>query len=234
MKVSVLLLILFLTCASAKNLKCWISHGLSCKVLNEDLRDFNVVTFDIGELEVEDFEGISLIETKINDVPSGIFSFFVEAKEFVLSENELKEWKPEYLKGADKLTHLLITQNLITNLPADAFTEAPNLERIELSNNRIAKISPNAFAGLNRLTDLRINSNQIGADLRVDTFSEIAKTLIKLNIADNKIETIPEGLFKKMEKLEELTIYYNEKIKEIDGKEVLPGSLKKIVGCELK
>jgi Leucine-rich repeat (LRR) protein len=74
-----------------------------------------------------------------------------------------------------------------------------------------------------------LHSNKIGSDLRIDTFSEIAETILQLNVADNEIEKLPEGFFKKMKKLEELTIYYNEKIKEVEG-EIFPDSLKKIVG----
>jgi hypothetical protein len=130
MKSYVFLSVLLFTCASAKNLKCWVSYGLTCKVLNEDVTSVESVTFDIGELEAEDFETISLVETKVNDVPSGIFSFFVEAKEFVLSENELKQWKSEYLKGADKLRVLMVLENSIKSLPVNAFMEAPNLGKL--------------------------------------------------------------------------------------------------------
>lgn len=231
MKILLLVSILYFTCASAKHLKCWVSYGLTCRVVNEDLTGVDNVTFDVGELDeqIEDFKTISLVETKLNDVPSGIFSFFLEAKEFVLSENELKQWKSEYLKGAEKLTYLLVTENSIESLPTDAFVEAPKLECLELTRSKIAKIAPNAFAGLNYLSELRLFDNKFGPDLRSETFGEIVNTLVKLNLADNKIEKVPEGFFKKMTKLEELTIYYNEKIKEIDG-EIFPESLKKIIG----
>lgn len=228
-----LLSILFFTCATAKHLKCWVSFGLTCKVVNQDLTDVDNVTFDVGELDeqIDEFMTVSLVETKLKDVPNGIFSFFTEAKEFVLSENELKQWKPEYLKGATKLTYLLVTQNSLENLPANAFVESPNLQLLELTENKIATIAPGAFSGLNHLTELRLNVNQFGPDLRTDTLSEVADTLTILNLADNKLEKIPEGFFKKLSKLQELTIYYNEKIKEVEG-DIFPESLKKIIGRE--
>lgn len=229
MKISVFLAFLLFTCTTATSLKCWVSFGLSCKILNQDLIGVSEVTYDIGELEFEDFKSVSFIETKLSDVPVGTFSVFIEATEFVLSENDLKEWKPEYLKGADKLTALYIYKNSIENLAAKSFSEATNLEMIEIIQCKIATIAPNSFSGLNNLNELRLQENKIGLDLRSNTFSELSHSLKKLNIADNKIEKIPQNFFKNLEKLEELTIYYNEQIKEIDG-EIFPESLKKIVG----
>ena len=232
MNISVLLSVLLFTCSSATTLKCWVSFGLSCKILSQDLVGVTDVTFDIGELEFEDFETVSFIETKLSDVPVGIFSVFTAAKEFVLSENSLKQWKLEYLKGADKLNYLHINENSIENLVSNSFSEAPNLEMIEIINSKLAKIAPNTFSGLNNLNELRLQENKIGPDLRSDTFSEIVQSLKKLNIADNEIEKIPQNLFKQLVNLEELTIYFNEQIKEVDG-EIFPESLKKIVGRKL-
>jgi Leucine-rich repeat (LRR) protein len=167
----------------------------------------------------------------MNDVPSGIFESFSNLSNLVLRENELVEWKAEYLTGGEKLQFLYVTENLITHLSGDAFDNAPNLRVIAFTHNKIVEIVPEAFTGLDSIEDIQLNGNLLGQTLKANMFNEISFVLKRLSLAENEIEEFPEGFFAGFNALVELNIRGN-KFKEIDVK-ILPGSLTRIEVGEL-
>lgn len=229
-----ILLFAVISFVNGRTLLCHVvglEKQLDCKILSKDLRDMKegeTIEFDSDDEELEDFTRVSIVETKLNDIPGGIFETFPSLTEFVVSENELKEWKPQYLKGATTLKHLYVAYNPLTHLKANSFDEAPNLEIIEFIYNNLADIDANAFAGLPRLNELRFNNNKIGTSLKSETFSEVAESLTKLNLGSNEIAEIPEGMLRNLKNLQQLSLYLN-KLKTVDGS-VFPKSLKKFIG----
>jgi Leucine-rich repeat (LRR) protein len=222
-----------LTFVSSRELPCQISFGIFCKVVGEDVHNETDLMFDVGsETTHADITTLTLLVCKMNEVPSGIFESFGNLSNLVLRENELKEWKAAYLVGGNKLQFLYVTENQITSLPAKAFVEAPNLRVIAFTHNKIIEIAPEAFAGLSFIEDLQFNGNQLGLDLRANTFNDVSYVLKRFSLAENEIEEFPEGFFAGFRDLNELNIRGN-KFKEIDVK-ILPESLKKIDVGELK
>lgn len=217
---------IFITFVNSRELPCQISFGIFCKVIGEDLYNETNVSFDVADLSHRDITTLTLIACKMNDVPRGIFESFSNLSNLVLRENELTEWKGEYLVGADKLQFLYVTENLITHLNEDAFENAVNLRVIAFTHNKIVQIAPEAFAGLSYLEDLQLNRNQLAKNLQANLFNEISFVLKRLNLADNEIEEFPHGFFAGFRDLYELNIKGN-KFKEIDVKK-LPGSLTKL------
>lgn len=219
---------------NARTLKCYVmgmEKELDCKILSKDLRDLTeneVIEFDPDDEEFEDFTRLSFVETKMKDVPSGIFEPFSNLQEFILGENGLKEWKSEYLKGAKTLKYLYIAKNSFKHLKADSFVEAPNLEILEIVFNKLSDIDANAFTGLPKLYELRLNNNKIGQSLTSETFIEVGETLKTLFLGSNEIEEIPKNMLKNLKNLEQISLYLN-KLKKVDGN-IFPSSLKKIVG----
>lgn len=234
MKLLLVLLATAVSCISAKTFKCFVIELpglLDCKILNKDMRiseENETIKFDGDDDEFEDFTRLSIVETKLNGFPKEIFETFSEMKELVLSENELKQWSGEYLRGGEKLTYLYVAKNPIEHLEANSFDFAPNLEAIDFLFSDLADIDSNAFIGLPRLSTLRLHDNKIGRSLKSDTFSELAGSLTTLYLGGNKINEIPTGMLKKLEKLEIITLYLNE-LKEVNGN-IFPQSLKQIAG----
>lgn len=227
-----IILTFFVAFANARKLPCHISFGLFCKVLGEDLFNETSVTFDVGDSSHGEITTLTLIVCKMSDVPRGIFEGFSNLSNLVLRENELTEWKAEYLVGAGNLQFLYVTENLITHLNAEAFVEAPKLRVIAFTHNKIIQVSPSAFTGLNLIEDLQFNGNLLGHNLQANIFNEVSFRLLRLSLAENEIETFPESFFAGFRDLNELNIRGN-KFKEIDVRD-LPGTLTKLDIGELK
>lgn len=234
MKPSLIILTTLVSCISATTFKCFVVELpglLDCKILNKDMTISEIndsFEFDGDDEEFEDFTRLSIVETKLNGFPDSILKTFSKIKELVLSENELKQWRPEYLHGGDHVTILYIGYNPIEHLEANSFALAPNLEKIDFIHSHLADIDSNAFAGLPKLSTLRLHDNKIGRSLKSDTFSELAESLTTLNLGGNSIKEIPDGMLKNLKKLESLSLYLNN-LKEVDGG-VFPESLKKMIG----
>ncbi len=92
--------------------------------------------------------------------------------------------------------HLLLSENDIEVVPADAFANATGLETIELSNNKLKQIDVDAFKGLQNLTLLSMTVNP-------------------------ELKSLPEGLLAGNDKLEEL--YLNGCSLETVGSDLLRG-----------
>lgn len=209
----------------AKILTCevkFLKSDIYCEISNEDLTLVSNVTFDTGNLPPDEFSMLG-IRAPMTDLPIGIFSTFPELKSLVLVENKLKEWKAEYLKYGWELQSLIVTQNLIERLNSEIFYKAPYLASIEFSHNRIAYISPGAFAGLENLVELNLNENQLGPELKAETFLSMPKTLEFLNLSRNGIAKFEREVFKTFKHLEEILIYGNE-FDEFD-ENILPVSI---------
>lgn len=111
-----------------------------------------------------DLEVIGVLYDKNNTVPFlsiSLFAKFPNVNTLKVSGNQnLKEIKPDNLKGALKLKTLKVVDNLIVELVANLFVEAPNLENIVLSNNQISKIHDSTFSGLPNLKNVYLDSNK--------------------------------------------------------------------------
>lgn len=214
-----------------KELNCEIQYGLYCRIVFQDMENDTEVTVNVPPSEnIEQIMTVSIMSSKMNDVPKGIISSFVKITNFILRENDLKQWKPEYLNNADTLRLLYITENPLVDLPDEAFVHAPNLTALAITFTQIKNFQSNVFIGLPMLENLDLNNNPIGNNLSVDTLEHIKKTLKRLRLDDIGLESFPTGFFEGFEKLDALFLKDNL-FKEISA-EIFPKTLRSVEICK--
>jgi Leucine-rich repeat (LRR) protein len=111
------------------------------------------------------------------------------------------------LRSLSKLRVLYLSHNSITSV--EAFVDLPNVEIIILRDNKIEEIPANAFKGCPRLSKLILFSNPIKT-LRGDEFDQLTG-LDHLDLTNTKIASIGPTTFQKLTTLE--TLYLNDLFK---------------------
>jgi protein toll len=94
----------------------------------------------------------------------------------------------DYFEGLDYLLNLNLNNNNLTNVDEDVFVNVPNLTKLELQGNNI-RLKPNLFKNTPHLK--------------------------WLDLADNRLEDIPTGIFATLDKLEYLDLWSNS-LRKID------------------
>ena len=89
------------------------------------------------------------------------------------------------LRYPPSTTTVILDQNLLSSLPADAFKGSRHVLNLSLRNNNISSVSPNAFSHLSNLQQLQLDGNHL-SELPADVFSPLSK-LHKLSLSDNHL-----------------------------------------------
>lgn len=125
----------------------------------------------------------------------------VNLRHLDLSYNNLTEL-PDWLNGCHQLRTLFGSNNYISTLPEHLFAnDRGNLHTLQLGYNRLARLPAMPKKRLS-LRELFLQSNQI--DDLPDNFFYACENLTLLNVAGNKLRTlpiVPEGLRCQLEKL---------------------------------
>lgn len=111
--------------------------------------------------------------------------------------------------GASNISYLSLASNHFDNLLDDSFPEMPNLLELDLRNNYIVGLSNNTFNKLTSLKKLHMGENKLstieeGLMIPYLTFLDIAG-----NSLDGFIFSIQDQVFKRMSKLKNLQLAYN-------------------------
>ena len=179
-------------------LQCFpmLSYGWTC-----DLDGINSTLKDEITVIAHSNSKFNLVTVKLMNlffIPSDIFKQFVNLTTVLNgSKHYLSRLKSTDLRGAFKLTHLLIPDNNISKLRAGTFSESPNLAFLDLSHNQISIIEDQTF----------------------EIYSKFAYILL----GHNKLTSISFGTFRGLDKLEQLYLN-NNKIKSIEGGAFLTNS----------
>ncbi|XP_067206385.1 relaxin receptor 1 isoform X3 [Linepithema humile] len=147
----------------------------------------------------------------------------------VLTNNRISKIQPGHLIGLDKLETLRLNQNRIImadfsdlenstttyliDLSKNMLTTSalklprlPALTEIILDENRFESITEDLFAGCSGLKSLSMENNSIS---NIDEHAFRNLQLVELNLAHNKIITIPSNVFQPVNNLSKLLIGYN-------------------------
>lgn len=118
------------------------------------------------------------------------------------------------LQNYTKLQELVLSHNMIERIKPETFRMQLKLKDLKLDHNRIDLIRTGTFSGLkslqeldlgfNNLGDTAANSNSIG----VEAF-ESAVALQKLNLRDNNIISLKDGVFRNLNSLKTLILRGN-------------------------
>ncbi|KAH3837780.1 immunoglobulin domain and leucine-rich repeat-containing protein 2-like [Dreissena polymorpha] len=149
---------------------------------------------------------IRLRGNKISNI-SSVFHIFTGLVTADISLNNIQSVHSNDLFRNNHLKELILSNNKITTLNAEAFINVPNLLVINLSNNNICVLKSAIFHNLFSLKviDLRNNSIQL---LEADAFTNLTD-LQSLDLSYNQITTIPDELFRDMNKLKSLNLQQN-------------------------
>lgn len=161
-----------------------------------------------------------------------VFKTFLNIDSLQLKDNDLREWKREFLKGASKLIWLQMWNNPIENFGDDAFAEVPKLEVLWIINSKITTINSNMFEYFSKLNSLNLSYNNFSSNLNTNTFDGVAKTIVYLNLSNTKMTKLPLGMFRKFEMLRQLFIEGND-LSPINVIETIPDNLERFVVGEM-
>jgi insulin-like growth factor-binding protein complex acid labile subunit len=157
----------------------------------------------------------------IESIAKGAFDFNVHLRKIDLKSNNVVHLDP--LPGLDKMVCLDLDENELVKIENGTFENLKSLKTLIIRNNNIEQVDANAFAGLTELRKIRIGSNKIKSLIRLDdsvdltlfsmienlveiindnSFANFNKSVSRINVSWNKIQAIDDFAFN----LEMLTI----------------------------
>jgi internalin A len=172
-------------------------------------------------------DNVQLTNGRLKEVPNELKTCF-GIKYLDLFGNSIQEI-PDWFFQFKRLEHLSLRNNTIKNLPTIVFT-LENLKYLNLADNQIHEISGRDFMNLINIEKVDISYNQITSlpSERIEypkcknlsikgnrlqkfptTFSDV-KTLVKLDLSENRISSIEDDAFDGLENLIELDLSFNE------------------------
>lgn len=141
-------------------------------------------------------------------VPTGIFRYFGEVRDFDISKSEIIELHRNSFEGAKNLIYLTISHNKIKELGASLFIDSSSLFVLDLSYNNITKIDKYAFVDARSVSRLSLSYNKLH-ELHQDLFRDM-HFLDQIYLNDNEIETIHPMLFEFNYQLSKISLDNNK------------------------
>ncbi|XP_023221330.1 insulin-like growth factor-binding protein complex acid labile subunit [Centruroides sculpturatus] len=181
---------------------------------------------------------LTLRKVGIERIESGIFSVLKNLEVLRISENDLKELKENIFEGLDKLWDLSLRNNQLESIDG-AFLNLSTLKVLDLSWNKISQITNTTFIGIDQVSYISLDYNQIS---RIDagsfdrmtsvtllvlssnplsnvTFLSLPQNVVKLNLSQIGIDTIPTLPRNTFASIYQLILSYNN-ITEITRKDI--------------
>ncbi len=187
----------------------------------EKLRNVRLNNNAIAKIEVSgvfrsiDFENqlkINLSNNKLESLPGNIFSGLENIQKLDFSNNSIKSLNSDtFLKTS--IETLDFSNNKIVQIPRE-FSD--NLKEIYLNNNRIKTISDQIFKKLS-LEEVQLNNNDIEKIEVSGVFRSIDfKNQLKINLSNNKLESLPGNIFSGLEAIRAID-FSNNAIKSLNS-----------------
>lgn len=140
------------------------------------------------------------------EIPLNLFRQYPNIQYLQIDQRRVGNLTLNHFENADKLEYIFGFNNNITTLNSHVFSNAPNLKVIELTTNRnLKKLQPKAFSGLFKLTHLNLFDNRI-EDIGDGILDDLV-LLEHLNLSDNRIKSLPGDILKYLVNLQ--TLYLN-------------------------
>jgi len=128
--------------------------------------------------------------------------------ELILVNNQVSSIAADAFSGLTGLTWLDLGFNKITNLEAAEFSGLASLAELSLYGNQIVSIQTDAFSGLTNLARLDLRANQI-ATIESGAFAGLGSLPI-LDLSFQKLSNLEAGTFNGLTNLTELNISSNQ------------------------
>ncbi|XP_017798059.1 PREDICTED: chaoptin [Habropoda laboriosa] len=165
-------------------------------------------------IEESSFEGLtklkwlSLQDNNILLVPATSLNRLPSLAHLHMEFNRVAALPIELIEAtASSLVTLVLTRNLVREIPAGLFQDFEMLVSIELSGNMLTTIGPDTFAGLEEtLLELDVSSNRLtsitGGEL-------LLRKLLSLNLSGNRLTRIPPETFQRLDSVRYLNLSSN-------------------------
>lgn len=144
-------------------------------------------------------------------VKRNYFDLFNALHRFNITDMEIESLTSTMFQNAKSLTHLLASQNRITEIPSLLFISASKLTHVDFANNSIKHVDALAFVGANVIDWIDLSHNQL---TELDQQFKILSNLKTLNISHNQISTLNSHILC-TPNLQTLDISYNN-LSELD------------------
>lgn len=178
---------------------------------------------------MDELQELNLKDNNILLIPASALGRLPKLTSLQLDYNRIAALSGDILRSiASQVTNLVISKNIIRELPQASFQYFQQLERLDLSRNLISNLNSNAFLGLeNSLVHLDLSRNRISIfsgsplsltrlkclDLSENNLAQLTKStfnllpsLSNLNLSNNQLRSVPADLFQKATSLETIDL----------------------------
>lgn len=176
--------------------------------------DLFSVLFFLFQVEDDAFEGLDNLEhlnLKDNNIlliPASALGRLPRLTSLQLDYNRVAALSGDILRSmAEKVVKLVISKNIVRELPSATFHDFHQLKSLDLSRNLLSTLNTDAFSGLdNILTSLDISQNRI-TNLAGPPLTLVS--LEKLDLSDNHLTDISRNSFNALVSLKHLNLSSN-------------------------
>lgn len=186
----------------------------------KQLRRLDISVNSLRQIEDDSFEGLDNLEylnLKDNNIlliPASALGRLPRLSSLQMDYNRIAALSGDILRSiAERVTQLILSKNVVRELPTGSFQYFQQLELLDLSSNLLTTLNSDAFAGLeNTLLSLRLSQN------RISSISSPPITLMKLkrlDLSENELTDFPRNTFSLLPSLEYLNISHNYNLSNI-------------------
>lgn len=145
--------------------------------------------------------------TNISSITEDHLSATPQLRELHLYNNHLRSLSSHLLRGVPRLHTLDLTENKLSELPADVFSHAP-LSSLVLKNNQFEKVEAKWFPNNSNLTWLDLSGNLL-TRIPASLLQKLPQ-LENLDVSSNRVDRIPSDVLSPLTKLERLNLQDNK------------------------
>lgn len=152
---------------------------------------------------------IRMMNTGITSLRADSFVHGYNLVQLDLRRNHIAMVPANVFNGLNRLETVNLAYNKITRVEPDAFNHVLALETVILSNNLLRIIESGAFTEAGNLTELYLESNNI---LNIESDALKIPHLEIISLKDNRLTSLPEGVFDHAMRLEKVDLSNNEMV----------------------
>jgi len=168
----------------------------------------------LREIELGTFNGLINLtrlfiwDNEICEIIAGTFEKLINLEDLSLAGNRIEHVDGALFSGLFKLKYINLSGNKLQYLNPDTFLMLPNLQKLYLGYNPGLQIPTDRNFIMSRsLSALGIGSSNISS-VSVETFANVS-ALEWLDLNNNSLRTVDINVLRALQKLSELTLYWN-------------------------
>lgn len=170
----------------------------SLKILNIDYNKIVNLTRTLFS-NVPNLESLSISGNTISVLPPDVFSDLIKLKTFQANKNKFQTFPRDLFSRTKMLNEIKISyhKSTLVDLPSGLFSNLPELTTVKLQESGIKEIPADLFWNSTKLSSISIMGHKKMTTIPRDLFKDCGK-LVALNLSNNKLKNITEGLFSSM------------------------------------